>query len=436
MKTLTRLLLLGGPLLASGLAWSEVPHVEVVPTESGGYQLLRDGQPYFIKGAGGSSDLGRLAEIGANSIRTWGSDQWDAVLDRAGAHSLTILAGLWMVQERQGFDYHDAAAVAAQQQRHKEAVLAHLHHPGILMWSIGNEVEIEGADPIVWDAIESLASWIKSVDPHRPIMTVTAYPSPETLHAIRERAPSIDILGVNAYAPVARLDAHLEEHWGGPYIVAEWGPNGQWEVDKTAWGAVMEPSSTEKARQYRERHAHIANAPKCLGGYAFYWGQKTEATLTWFGVKLEDGRELDTLEALRQVWSGTPPDPGTPAITGLSLNTLVALDNPAFKPRQSISASVQLADPDAAQSVQWELTQDEHRPPAGGDPEPRPVSLFNQTSGQATSLDFSLKLPGMYRLYVYVQGPSGRLATANIPFLVESQAALIHPKELAFPPAY
>ena len=427
-------LALGTAITAGSLSIAKVPHVEIVPTEDGGFQLLRDGAPYFIKGAGGSSDLGRLAEIGANSIRTWGSDQWDTALEHASAHGLTVLAGLWMVQERQGFDYQDAAAVAAQEQAHKEAVLAHLDRPEILMWSIGNEVEIEGTDLAVWDSIERLAAWIKSVDPHRPVMTVTAYPAAETLQAIRTRAPSIDILGINAYAPIARLDEQLARHWGGPYIVAEWGPNGQWEVDKTPWGAVMEPSSTEKAQDYRKRHRFIAQSPRCLGGYAFYWGQKTEATLTWFGVKLEDGRELDSLEALREIWSGTPADPGTPAIRSIHLDQLVASDGPVFNTRQSIAAAVHVDNPQSVRSVQWELTHDEHRPPAGGDPEPRPITELLRDTGTTLGLTLPSLQSGMFRLYVYVEGASGRVATANIPFLIQPACLeSTQPRELRLP---
>ena len=47
--------------------------VEVVP-QGGGWRLLRGGEPYVIKGAGGDGSLELLAASGANSIRTWGAD--------------------------------------------------------------------------------------------------------------------------------------------------------------------------------------------------------------------------------------------------------------------------------------------------------------------------------------------------------------------------
>ena len=48
--------------------------VEVVERESG-YVLLRDGEPYFVRGVGGTRSLDRLAELGGNSIRTWGHEE-------------------------------------------------------------------------------------------------------------------------------------------------------------------------------------------------------------------------------------------------------------------------------------------------------------------------------------------------------------------------
>lgn len=41
---------------------------------SQGWQLLRGGEPYFIRGAGGNSSFQQLVEAGGNSIRTWGAD--------------------------------------------------------------------------------------------------------------------------------------------------------------------------------------------------------------------------------------------------------------------------------------------------------------------------------------------------------------------------
>ena len=66
--TLTRALLLAGPFFIAGNAMAEVIPVELRQTEQG-WQLLRGGEPYFIKGAGGTHSLKALAAAGGPLAR-------------------------------------------------------------------------------------------------------------------------------------------------------------------------------------------------------------------------------------------------------------------------------------------------------------------------------------------------------------------------------
>ena len=110
---------------------SAIP-VELKRTEAG-WQLLRGGEPYLIRGAGGSGSLEQLAAAGANSVRTWGGDA-DTLLDEAHALGLTVTVGIWLGHERHGFDYRDAAQVAAQLEEARQMVLKYKDHPALLMW--------------------------------------------------------------------------------------------------------------------------------------------------------------------------------------------------------------------------------------------------------------------------------------------------------------
>src|SRR5687768_10541032 len=56
--------------------------VEIRKTDAG-YRLFRGGQPYFIKGAGGTRYSDRLAQYGGNSMRTWGTGNGEEVLNNA-----------------------------------------------------------------------------------------------------------------------------------------------------------------------------------------------------------------------------------------------------------------------------------------------------------------------------------------------------------------
>src|SRR3954447_24415096 len=90
---------------------AESSTVKIV-ANSDGYQLLRDGKPYYIHGAGGSQKLDVLVASGGNSIRTWSASP--EVLDQAQAKGLSVLLGLRVGRPRQGFDYGDRTRVEAQ----------------------------------------------------------------------------------------------------------------------------------------------------------------------------------------------------------------------------------------------------------------------------------------------------------------------------------
>ena len=61
----------------------------VVKTKSG-YELIRNGENYYIKGAGGYQYLNQLKDIGGNSIRTWGVDNAQQILDDAHKLGITV----------------------------------------------------------------------------------------------------------------------------------------------------------------------------------------------------------------------------------------------------------------------------------------------------------------------------------------------------------
>ncbi len=221
----------------------------------GKWQLYRGGEPYYIKGVGGQKYMDRAVAYGANSIRTWGAGEAIAVLDEAHEKGLSVLFGLWVGCERQGFDYDDTKAVQSQLDRFTAVVKEYKDHPAILMWGIGNEADLFYSDFKVWNAIEDIAAMIKREDPHHPTMTVTAGLDIAEVQLIQERAPSIDVYGINTYGDLLGSGEVLRKAgWKKPYVIAEWGPTGHWEVPKTEWNAPVEQTSTEKAESYRLRY--------------------------------------------------------------------------------------------------------------------------------------------------------------------------------------
>jgi hypothetical protein len=115
------------------------PSVERIEKSEGGWRLLRNSEPYFIKGAvvGPRGSLDTLQQAGANSIRTH-----SGMLDEAQRRSLTALVGLPLGNPLQGFDYADTNKVGQQFNRARDLVRKFRDHPALLFWNLGNEPEI------------------------------------------------------------------------------------------------------------------------------------------------------------------------------------------------------------------------------------------------------------------------------------------------------
>lgn len=285
--------------------------------ENGKYQLYRQGKPYFIRGGGGSRNLELLAASGGNSLRTWDTNYAAKTLDEAQKLGLTVMLGLRLGIERHGFDYNDAAAVAAQKQAVIAEVMKYKDHPALLVWGVGNELDLFYTNTNMWYAVEDIVKTIKSLDPNHLVTVVTAGVDAEKVRLIKERVPSIDYLSVNVYGELGTLPQTLLEYgWDGAYAVTEWGPTGHWQITKTAWDVPIEQTSTEKAQSYLERYqAGILGSPeKALGSYAFYWSQKQETTPTWYGLFLESGESTEAVDTLEYLWTGKWPHDRAPSI--------------------------------------------------------------------------------------------------------------------------
>src|SRR5579872_6530869 len=80
------------------------PSIVKVVKQGDGWQLIRNGQPYVIKGAGGSADKTMLRNAGGNSFSTWGADNLQGQLDEAQKLGLTVTIGIWLGHKEHGFD--------------------------------------------------------------------------------------------------------------------------------------------------------------------------------------------------------------------------------------------------------------------------------------------------------------------------------------------
>ncbi len=419
----TLALLCAGPLLFGKVVLAEAIPVELQKTEQG-WQLLRDGEPYLIKGAGGQHSLQELAAAGGNSARTWGGDDIGPLLDEAHSLGMTVTVGIWLGHERHGFDYRDQTQVAEQLQRARDMVLKFKDHPAVLLWGIGNEMEgfESGDDPVIWAAVNDVAAVAKELDPNHPTMTVTAEIGGGRIESLHKNSPAIDIHGVNAYGGAASIAERL--HAGGahkPFVLTEFGSRGSWEAPTTSWGAPLEQSSTEKAAFYRKTYESsiVAEPGFALGSYAFTWGFKMEATATWFGMFLDDGSRLGVVDTMTELWSGSPPSNLAPTIQNLVLQGPSEVDA-----SDELKVTVEIEDPEGGpMRARWELRPESGEYATGGDfranlPNIDGVILEADVNGAQLRMPPE---PGPYRLFLYAYDDSGNAATANIPLLVKGE---------------
>jgi len=428
MKTILALSLSTCLLLAiNSLGYTEASQAKkpvpvTLEKTADGWRLLRDGKPYFIKGAGGGSNLQALAAAGGNSCRTWGDENAEKLLDQAEKLGLTVTVGVWIGHIEHGFKYDDPAMVKGQLEAYRRAVRRLKDHPALLMWGIGNEMEIGGSgeNPALWKAVDEIVQMIKQEDPNHPAMTVVAEISKEKITGIKEYAPHLEVLGINSYGGMPSLAGRIKEFgWDKPFAITEFGPRGPWETPKTAWGAPREETSTAKAKFYTENYEKViaANRNQCLGSYCFLWDSKMEATPTWFGMFLYgSGERLAPVEAMTLAWGGKVLN-HVPVITAFTSEA----DGKEIAPGSMQEAAIETLDSDKDRvRVVWQVraeTVNRSNDPGLPYPPDIPGAILKSDTKSATFK--APMLPGAYRLYAFVFDDKGNAATANFPFLVK-----------------
>ncbi|WP_433862748.1 family 16 glycosylhydrolase [Sphingobacterium thalpophilum] len=409
------------------LNWTWAQEQQAVKTEivklKEGYTIMRDGQPYFIRGAGGTSNMEKLKAYGGNSIRTWSPQNGTEILNKAQQLGLTVTLGLDVKTERHGFDYNDEVAVARQLEYLRTVVGQYKDHPALLTWGIGNELNLHYSNPKVWDAVNAIAKMIREIDPNHLITTMLAGVNQKEIDYIKEKCPELDLIAVQVYGGLAAVPQQLRRAgWDKPYIVTEWGPTGHWESIQTPWGAAIEESSHEKATVYKNRYeTSVGKDKNCLGAYVFLWGQKQERTPTWYGLFTEAGEENEVVDVMQFLWSGQWPANKAPRLDSLILDNRKAKDFIYLQPGRDYPLEVFVSDPDGDQlQTRWELLHESTDLKEGGDREERPDSLgghIKKQSGQRAILTSPLQ-EGAYRIFVYTSDGHNNVATANIPFYV------------------
>lgn len=309
----------------------------------GRWQLQVDGKPWVARGvtfSGSSSsaayarDCERLASLGVNTLRTWGTgSETRVLLDAAHRHGQKVLVGLWLRQGRPGaesddsFDYLRDTAGMKKQLADTLAQVRHFKdHPAVLAWGIGNEVLLNSPDDAAKEAyarfLERVVREVKKLDPGHPVISVDAW----TLGVPwwEKYVPSLDAYGLNVYGGGIHAIAGELEKAGvrKPWLVTEYGAQGEWDAPKDANGVPREPTDAEKygaiVDGWGKALAPHVQAGRCLGLFVFNYSATFDHTGLWLGM-LSGSATRPQWHAVREAYTGQKPATPLPTIASLTV---------------------------------------------------------------------------------------------------------------------
>ncbi|KIF77914.1 hypothetical protein QR77_37000 [Streptomyces sp. 150FB] len=316
-----------------------------VTGSQGNWQLSVDGAPYQVKGltwgpavADAARYMPDVKSMGANTVRTWGTDATSKPLfDAAAANGVKVIAGFWL--QPGGGPGSGGCTNYLTDTTYKNDMLAEFpkwvdtykDNPGVLMWNVGNEsvlglqncysgTALEQQRDAYTTFVNEIAKKIHAVDPNHPVTSTDAWTGAWPYY--KRNAPDLDLYAVNSYGDVC----NIKQAWqsGGytkPYIVTEGGPAGEWEVANDANGVPDEPADTAKAAGYTKAWGCITgHTGVALGATLFHYGTEYDFGGVWFNL-LPAGQKRLSYYAVKKAYGGdTSRDNTPPVISSMSVD--------------------------------------------------------------------------------------------------------------------
>ncbi|MFH1500009.1 MAG: glycoside hydrolase family 2 TIM barrel-domain containing protein [Verrucomicrobiota bacterium] len=397
--------------------------------------LLVDGQPFPVRGItyagpakGGDldTDLATIASLGANAIRTWGTNPVETpkLLDAAERHGLKVMLGLWLRHGRPGaegidnFNYvTDTEGVEKQYTDTLAQVRAFKDHPALLLWGAGNEVtlniETDAEKEAYAKFLERVVRGIKEIDTDHPVASVSAWSTDWTWWL--KHTPSLDVYAINTYGYGAAAVPGEIERLGvtKPYLVCEFGASGEWEAPTDANGVKIEPDDAHKAAIIHPGFNDlIASKPQSLGGFVFHYGNGFDHTGLWLSLRV-GGKLRPQYWATRQAFTGRAPDNYVPVIDFFAIRK----SPDGHRAGQWVEIGVSYDDKEKAdcdvtfagnlRSLPW--------------PEKDEVHPLESKPGSAANR-YLVKMPatpGAWKLYALVTDPANNLGAATTSIVLQ-----------------
>ena len=392
------------------------------------FKLFRNGKPFYLKGASGSSFIKELADINGNTLRVYDTTNLAGKLDEAQRYHLAVIVDIPISGNTAGnFFYKSKANREKLKRQVKSFVKTYRDHPALLMWNLGNEIlyplNIRKNDFVA--TFNDLIDIIHEVDPNHPISTSVSGTSHSQTLGIHLFSPKLDIIAFNTFSSIKDVENLMFQISlvtnCKPYYISEWGTRGPWDQKTNLWKSLLELNSTEKSKEYRYYYEHfIKNNTDCLGSLAFYWGHKIEGTPSWFNIFDEHGNKSPIYYTLAQLWNGDStfemPIKETPNILidgnfsttpVCDSNALISLKLTEFKGSESIKR------------IKWSLYKEGWGRKEWHLDDLAECQDVNKVFDPATPVE--LLTPdeqGPYRLFVYLYDDDHNYVTTNLPLYI------------------
>nr|WP_203634056.1 discoidin domain-containing protein [Streptomyces sp. SID10815] len=309
-----------------------------VEGSQGNWRLTAGGQPYTVKGvtwgpavSDGPKYLPDVRAMGANTIRTWGTDASSkTLLDAAAANGIRVINGFWL-QPGGGpgaggcVDYAtDTAYKNNSLTEFAKWVEAYKSHPATLMWNVGNESvlglqncysgsQLEAERNAYTSFVNDVAKKIHSIDPDHPVTSTDAWTGAWPYY--KRNAPDLDLYAMNSYSNVCKVRQDwIDGGYTKPYIITETGPAGEWEVPNDANGIPDEPTDVQKADGYTKAwNCVTGHQGVALGATLFHYGTEHDFGGVWFNL-VPDGLKRLSYYAVKKAYTGSTAGDNTPPV--------------------------------------------------------------------------------------------------------------------------
>ncbi|WP_405896162.1 discoidin domain-containing protein [Streptomyces sp. NBC_00727] len=309
-----------------------------VTGSQGNWQLTVGGRPYTVKGltwgpsvADAPKYLPDIKSMGANTIRTWGTDgSTKPLLDAAAAQGLKVINGFWL--QPGGGPGAGGCVNYVTDTTYKNDMLTEFakwvdtykSHPATLMWNVGNEsvlglqncysgTELEAQRNAYTTFVNDVAKKIHTIDPDHPVTSTDAWTGAWAYY--KRNAPDLDLYSMNSYGNLCKVRQDwIDGGYNKPYIITEGGPAGEWEVPDDANGIPDEPTDVQKADGYTKAWGCITgHQGVALGATLFHYGLEHDFGGIWFNL-VPNGLKRLSYYAVKKAYTGSTAGDNTPPV--------------------------------------------------------------------------------------------------------------------------